>query len=369
MEMQDQAGNWQDVTSEILTLGIAGRDLTSGGSRCADQPNAIIRLQRLKDAPTTPACGGAATQYWPNVLYDTREGVLRDNIATTLYEPYLGGVMHYIELDVNNLSRWFRGVIGASGVNAMNTTGYVVYFSDRRTNRNAANQETAEYGFEDNVNLTDVTNGLPNNALDTGEDVNGNGTLDIYGETPILPPGASSPLDANARPWTHTGVTATIARVNRPIFFRRALKLVNGATISLGSNGGMPYGLAIASENPVYVQGDYNATGGTFNGAHVAASVIADAVTLLSNSWNDHNSFNCPHSLDSTCNGGLAGRAAATTWYRMAIIAGKGRPFPHPGDPVPGLRNRRRRSQLPSLPGKLGRPDAELSRIDRQLVL
>jgi hypothetical protein len=28
--------------------------------------------------------------------------------------------------------------------------------------------------------------------------------------------------------------------------------------------------------------------------------------------------------------GGMAGRAATTTWYRMAIIAGKGRPFPHP---------------------------------------
>ena len=330
IEMQDKAGNRQDVTNEILALGIAGQDLTSGGSRCADQPNAIIRLQRLKDSPTTPACGGAATQYWPNVLYDTREGILRDNISSTLYEPYLGGVMHYIELDVNNLSRWFRGAIGASGNNAMNTTGYVVYFSDRRTNRNTANQETAEYGFEDNINLTDAANGTPNNTLDTGEDVNNNNTLDIYGETPILPPGASSPLDVNARPWTHTGVTATIARENRPLFFRRALKLVDGATINLGSSDGIPLGLTVASENPVYVQGDYNAPGSNFDGANVAAAVIADAVTLLSNVWNDHNSFNCPHSLDSTCNGGLSGRAAATTWYRMAIIAGKGRPFPQP---------------------------------------
>ena len=255
---------------------------------------------------------------------------MRDNISTTLYEPYLGGVMHYIELDVNNLSRWFRGVIGASGSNAMNTTGYVVYFSDRRTNRNAASQETAEFGFEDNVNLSDATNGSPNNTLDTGEDVNSNNALDIYGETPILPPGAASPLDANARPWTHTGVTATIARENRPLFFRRALKLVHGATIDLGSSGGIPLGLAVASENPVYVQGDYNAPGSSFDNANVAASVISDAVTLLSNAWNDHNSFNCPHSLDATCNGGLSGRAAATTWYRMAVIAGKGRPFPQP---------------------------------------
>jgi hypothetical protein len=333
MELQDQAGNWQDVTNEILSLGIAGRDLTSGGSLCADQPNAIIRIQRLKDTPNTPACGGAATQYWPNVLYDTREGVLRDNIPTDRYSLYLGGIMHYVELDINNLSRWFRGIIGASGSNAVNTTGYVVYFSDRRTNRDAGNQETAEFGFEDRVNLTDVNNGLPNAILDTGEDINGNNALDTYGQTPILPPGATAPLDGNARPWFYTNgenVTATIARVNRPIFFRRALKLVNGSSIDLGSDGAVPFGLAVASENPVYVQGDYNAAGGSFAGAHVAASVIADAVTLLSNSWNDRYSFNCPHSLAATCNGGKTGRTASTTWYRMAIIAGKGQPFPHP---------------------------------------
>jgi hypothetical protein len=330
IDMQDPSGNWQDVTNEILALGIAGRDLTSGGSRCSDQPNAVIRVQRLKDSPSTPACGGSATQYWPNVLYDPREGILRDNIPEDRYNLYLGGVMHYVELDINNLSRWFTGAIGASGSNAMNTTGYVVYFSDRRGNRNAANQETAEYGFEDNVNLTDVPNGIPNNVLDTGEDVNSSGSLENYGRVPILPPGASAPLDGNARPWYYTGVTATIARRNKPIFFRRALKLVNGSAINLGTNNGIPYGLAIASENPVYVQGNYNATGGTFSGTHLAASLITDAVTLLSNSWNDVNSFNCPHSLESTCNSGKPGRVASTTSYRMAIIAGKGRSFPHP---------------------------------------
>jgi hypothetical protein len=61
IEMQDQAGNWQDVTGEILGLGIAGRDLTSPNPLCANQPNAIVRLQRLQDAPTAPAFKGAAT--------------------------------------------------------------------------------------------------------------------------------------------------------------------------------------------------------------------------------------------------------------------------------------------------------------------
>jgi hypothetical protein len=334
IEMQNKARIWSDVTNEILGLGVAGRDLTL--SSCANQPNSIIRVQRLKDSPNTATCGGSATEYWPNVLYDTREGILRDNIPTNRYYLYLGGVMHYIEIDINNLCRWFRGEIGVNGPNAMDETGYVVYFSDRRTNgRNGAGKETAEYGFEDNINYTtDIANGIPNGVLETGEDVNGSGggLPETYGEFPVSPPEAA-PLVTNARPWFYTvsgtNVSAGIARKNRPIFFRRSLKLVNGSTLNLGSVGGTPLGLAIVSENPVYIQGDYNAAG-TFAGSHVAASVIADAVTLLSNNWNDIRSFNCPHSLDATCNGTKPGRIASTTWYRMAVVAGKGKSFQYP---------------------------------------
>jgi hypothetical protein len=128
-------------------------------------------------------------------------------------------------------------------------------------------------------------------------------------------------LDANARPWTYSGVTASIARKNRPILFRRGLKLINGQSFDLGSDSdGIPYGLAIASENPVYVQGNYNAPG-TFDTTHRACSIIADAVTLLSNSWSDANSFTYPNNP--------SGRAASDSWYRMAVIAGKGVPFPN----------------------------------------
>ena len=279
-------------------------------------------MQRLKDNPS--GCIAASLnsyQYWPNVLYDTREGALRDNIPTAQTTAYLGGVMHYIELDVNNLSRWFRGEIGASGSNAMNVTGYVVYFSDRRTNRDAANLETGEYGSEDFVNPANG-NGLPNGFLDTAEDVNRNALLDTYGQTPVNP--IWWPLDSSARPTTT--VTADIVRRNQPVFFRRALKVVNGQTISLGSANGIPLGLAVASENPIYLQGNYNANN-TFSGAHVACSLIADSVTFLSNSWSDAKSFTYPHSLS----GGGAGRTASTTWYRTALIAGKGLPFPQPG--------------------------------------
>ena len=48
---------------------------------------------------------------------------------------------------------------------------------------------------------------------------------------------------------------ALVARANRTLFFRRALKLVNGGL------GNLPPGLTVAAENPVYVQGNYNSDG------------------------------------------------------------------------------------------------------------
>ncbi len=56
-------------------------------------------------------------------------------------------------------------------------------------------------------------------------------------------------------------------------------------------------GLTIAAENPAYVQGDYNSNsaGGGFNDSYVAASIAADAITLLSNQWDDVNSFAFPY--------------------------------------------------------------------------
>jgi hypothetical protein len=57
----------------------------------------------------------------------------------------------------------------------------------------------------------------------------------------------------------------------------------------------------------------------------VATAVLADAVTLLSNNWNDRNSFANPHRLDSSSE-----RNATDTWYRLAVISGKGPSFPQP---------------------------------------
>ena len=97
------------------------------------------------------------------------------------------------------------------------------------------------------------------------------------------------------------------ARVNPPVFFRRALKIVNGGyttgTLRLPRN--LSQGLSVVAENPAYVQGNYNAPNaagtdfGTTPGTdHVSAAVIADAVTLLSNNFNDIGTFMAPHDVN-----------------------------------------------------------------------
>ena len=180
---------WTDVTTEILNLGIAATN--QDGFICPDpNPNAIIRLQRLRDNGGTAGYSAVrpnslnATDYWPNALYDTREGLQRDANAAASNAIALGGVMNYVALDVNNLRRWFAGAIGATGTQAKNDNGYIVYFSDRRNNRNGAltRSETGEYGFEDVVNPADV-NGVPDGVLQVGEDTNGaNGLWQTYGQ-------------------------------------------------------------------------------------------------------------------------------------------------------------------------------------------
>ena len=371
MQKKDAPGTWQDVTAEILSLGIAGRNLAINtgalagrwnipGTTCADvNPNAIIRLQRVRDVPlaaTTTgssvnelakACGfttGASAQvsqnptdYWPNALYDTREGSVRDGTGGN--DIAMGGIMHYVELDMANLKKWLTPgyAVAPTGSNAMNENGngFIVYFSDRRGNKLAdvarcapvaSPCETGEYGWEDVVNLT-TADGLTLGVFDKpGEDLNANDIHDLYGKTPQGTLG-TAPFDAAARVTTYltnantsgaANVKPLVARANRTLFYRRALKIVNGSVGNI-----ITPGLTIASENPVYIQGDFNSTPtGLWTAAHSATAIIADSVTTLSNAWNDIRSFVDP--VDSKK------RIASPTSYRVAIVSGKGLAFAKP---------------------------------------
>jgi hypothetical protein len=152
IEQRTQAGAWQDITLQILNFGIGGRNLSTGaenvpGTACPEpHPNAIVRLQRIKDVSTgilANPCGvtvvagivaAVTTQpldYWPNALYDTREGNFRDNMPTSGAGSSLvalGGIMQYIELDVRNLKRWIESsrLCRWHGPQTRTDNGYIV---------------------------------------------------------------------------------------------------------------------------------------------------------------------------------------------------------------------------------------------------
>lgn len=81
----------------------------------------------------------------------------------------------------------------------------------------------------------------------------------------------------------------------------------NPQGIRLKNGGTLPSdGLTIASQNPVYVQGDYNTSS-----SRPPSAVFADAVTILSNAWQDSRSASA-----------LSSRNASNTTVNTAIVAG-----------------------------------------------
>ena len=431
-------GSFTDVTWKVLSLGYSGRNIeplnqgTTGNGwpayvapptlptwpatpaiykgqgptisttsvvTCVDpSPNAVIRFARIRPNPTTAAsgngwCGNTSTSapstvhgsdFWPNVLFDTREGTLRDTGPTgaNTGNPTPNGTMHYVELDVKNLAAWI--VANNSIIN--NTTGYTVYFSDRRSESadptpapsvlGSPSGLTGGYGFDDIINSGSGTTGCPDGGFETAEDFEGDYNSNGVDTAPVLRtygnpyfPLANMPanlwmyniagvMKGTQLQTTPSGLIAAVLAKNNQcgttdnvknwpfavagnmqdfqenplLFFRRSLKLIDGAALASGSTGimgtcdGVNCGLTIVAENPVYVQGDYNDANldSTFasSSPHVACAVIGDAVTLLSDAWNDVNSFTYPYNPGN--------RARANTMYRMAIVSGKGIPFVQP---------------------------------------
>ncbi len=340
-------GGWTDVTTEILNLGFSAAN--QEGVACADPtPNAVIRLQRRRDNGANAPCNHGTslmpTDFWPNILYDAREGAYRD-VATTA-AMNVGGVMNFVAIDIGNLKRWFAGTIGTTGNLALNNNGYIVYFSDRRGNHDwdAPNdRETGEYGNEDSINSSGgagPADPAPNGGMpEGGEDRNEDGDLDTYGArientvAGLLPTNPIAPYNLATTPRTSIANPGA-ARVNRQLLFRRALKLVNacigtatavpGCNAASGVNNLPDTGLTIAAENGIYVQGNYNATSDNVEAEpNRPAAIIGDSIVILSNSWTDANSLTNPNDMGA--------RQASNTGYRFAMIAGKSMAFPKPG--------------------------------------
>ncbi|HTU43115.1 MAG TPA: hypothetical protein VMF10_15510, partial [Candidatus Aquilonibacter sp.] len=318
------------------------------------------------------------------------------------------GIMNAVELDVGNLQQWLLGNTGTTGTNVNYSVqnGYILYFSDRRgmqfaTTAQGTNYQYqwGEYGFEDTINYANLGNNLkPDGVLDpvnyngvSPEDINGNNQLDNYGVKGVGDAWGGTATSAGTatyntdtasppNPFLSRIALATYGLANRVTGARHALKLVDG---SLGQVPTMPPssgctqsstnptgcgGFTVGSENPVYILGNYNSncpaagspgcttsntkydpTWGSTTASepnHSAASVIADAVTLLSNNWSDAGCqvttstictattsqnigsfYNTTGSLNNPLNPGNEGttpnRFAATTYFRLAVAGGK----------------------------------------------
>ena len=357
--------------------------------------------------PSTPATSKLKLQsptrfnWYPINFYDVREGEVRDNTVAD-NSCSTNGLMNTVEIDVGNLNRWLTATTGSgSSVDFSSQNGYILYFSDRRgmllnphPPLGGAPTKTGDAGTEDVINRSSGP-GTPDGALEapvarSSEDDNENGFLDNFGPgnmglgfygtvaspgTAAIPgtpavsgknlntqinSGTPDPFGTDAAGDTANRIAScTLARKNWVSGARHVLRLVDGSLGNVprrtdaAATLDAPGGFTVASENPVYVWGDYNtnaadavtnapnwaADTAKFQGdvtGHSAAAVIADAVTLLSVDWND---------LNSTV--GSAGSSNQVTdqsnrnpshdgHFRLAIAGGKNINFPQPTYSTPG---------------------------------
>ncbi len=324
-------------TSGVPTGYNGGCTLASTGGSCTPSTNhkswtytcttnnAATPAELAYDTGATSTIAGAGTRYnwYPINMYDTREGEFRD-VNDGICR--VNGVLDVVEIDVANLRSWLKGTIAGSGQNVEYKTqnGYILYFSDRRgmVPNQSLNPKVknGEYGFEDVLNASN-TNGMPNGVLDSGEDVDRNKVADQWGSWDL---GFGFGLGTNAGKPTTTqqGVAClTTARANWVSGARHGVRLVDGAKGSLPTrlDDDSLGGFTLASENPAYILGNYNADASGFGDPHASSAVIADTVTLLSNGWSDLTMFSNPTNPNN--------RNAQDTWYRVAIASGKNMNF------------------------------------------
>lgn len=281
--------------------------------------------------------GYAAIVPIPIKMFDTREGEYYDERSTTYYNNLSrvtrNGVMTMVDIDIANLRRFLRGDfnglfptdtplatakggIGLMSGDVPSREGWIFYVSDRR----------GDADFDGELDMEDILSPAPGNTstMQVGEDVNNDGLLNTsYGvETEKYNTNTSAP---------------DLAAVQDHKYYRRGVRAINASTVPGIYDSATPantMGFSFSSENGIYIRGNYDATGlttppstgnspysnylpqggGTNGWLHIPTSVVGDAVTILSNAWNDAESFTYPY--DETR------RVASETTIRFAMIAG-----------------------------------------------
>lgn len=328
-------------------------------------PNMDLTLGYYTDAPATLDGWGNSRDAQPNILqpwnsivpinvYNVREGFYNNSLNE--FAIHDRGLTSVVELNMKNLARWLDGVYDSNLLNATPAVstnikgdeGYVVYVSDRRgdnTRVEYLSDGTSYISTNGNVDNEDIYG--PNGTLDPGED-----SIDFGWDSALsaAPKKGSLQKDTTELPDSGTicshgsppasnlpllrTICASQAIGYKPLsttttgYFRRAVRLFNGERLSFSAATGKlspTKGITIASENMVYIWGNYNTTGvsgvpvsgstlndGTgYTGPQVPASIVADAIFPLSKTWFDASSALFPEGMSDA-------RNYAGTAYRMA---------------------------------------------------
>lgn len=323
----------------------ANTGLISMSPSAADEDGGVIRRE--------PTATGYNSIY-PINIYNVREGWYQSTMDKN--DIYERGITSVIDINMRNLARWLDGVYNTnllSGTNAVSTNikgdeGYVVYISDRR-----GDTKKVEY-------LADGSNYLSTNGIVDNEDIYGSNNLLDDGEDVIdfgweaggvskkgrlqrdLTELPSMPLAFSVSSYPNR-LARAMAIMQRPInYFRRGVRLFNGETLSFSAGSGKlspTKGITVATENMVYIWGNYNATGvvsiplngstlnnGGYSGAQVPTSIVSDAFFPLSKTWFDGLSAMRPEATDATNTYRQADvnttSVTQSTTVRAGIIAG-----------------------------------------------
>lgn len=278
---------------------------------------------------------------FPIQMFDAREGLYNVTKASTYGTSIpMNGVMSMVDIDVKNLKRFFDGEFNdwmptntyyATDINKKplkpedvpQLKGWVVYISDRR----------GDYDFDGEYDMENVYTSNTDEAVNSaaafqkGEDVNLNKKLDVLydDEAPRYTPDCSSGKTDCKYAW----LPEKAATVEHK-YYRRGVRLINAETLPGTYNeldSSKTRGFTVASENGIYVKGNFNANSidsvgtptqsseyGPKDSADIPASIAADAVTILSNNWKDANSFKSPFNT--------ANRVATETFLRFAMLSG-----------------------------------------------
>jgi hypothetical protein len=304
---------------------------------------------------------GTAGVNWPSWnavvpinLYNVREGLL--NSGSTQNAVYERGITSIVELNMRNLARWMDGVYdnnllaGTSAVSAniAKPDGYVVYISDRRGDKVRSMVDSSGATINSTNGMVDNEDIYgPNGSLDTGEDVQNTGAL-IKDTTELPDPAVlvTSPSYGTDRTKRAIAVAAWAnldsAHPTNHNYFRSAIRLFNAENLQVtGTSGKLSttLGISVATENMVYIWGNYNTTGingqpsggSTLNdsslanyylGNQVPASIASDAFFPLSKTWFDVESAINPDDLSKRMADLNVPNVGAETAARTAIIAG-----------------------------------------------